>query len=218
MATSIAQKLRIKAGTTIHPLNAPVGYRKSLGTLPAKATLVDDAKGASQLHWFVLNRAQLEKELNGVLKLLKGDMLIWVFYPKGTSKLQTDLTRDKGWDKLLAHTELHWISLISFDDTWSTFAFRLKTDADRKKDEKPKERPIFEWIDPVKKIVRLPEDFAAALKKKKKEESYFNTLSFTNRKEYVEWIVTAKRPETRVERVKGSVERLAKGWKNPRNM
>ncbi len=218
MATSIAQKLRIKEGTTIHPLNAPVGYRKNLGTLPAGAKLVDDAKDAGQLHWFVHNRAQLDKELNGVLKLLKNDMLIWVFYPKGTSKIQTDLTRDKGWNKLLAHKELHWISLISFDETWSTFAFRLKTAADRKKDENPKERPIFEWIDPVKKIVRLPEDFAAALKKKKKEENFFNSLSFTNRKEYVEWIVTAKRPETRAERVKGSVERLGKEWKNPRNM
>lgn len=218
MATSITQKLRIKEGTTIHPLNAPAGYRKSLGTLPAKAKLVDDPKGAGQLHWFVHDREQLENELNGVLKLLKSDMLIWVFYPKGTSKIQTDLTRDKGWEKLLAHKELQWISLISFDETWSTFAFRLKTAADRKKDEKPKERPIFEWIDPVKKIVRLSEDFAAALKKKKKEEKFFNSLSFTNRKEYVEWVVTAKRPETRAERVKGSVERLAKEWKNPRNM
>jgi hypothetical protein len=31
--------------------------------------------------------------------------------------MQTDLTRDKGWDALMRHKELQWISLISFDAT-----------------------------------------------------------------------------------------------------
>ncbi len=56
------------------------------------------------------------------------------------------------------------------------------------------------------------------LQKNKKQKDFFDTLSFTNKKEYMEWIVTAKREETRIERVNGSIERLAKGWKNPRNM
>ncbi|MBL7720925.1 MAG: YdeI/OmpD-associated family protein, partial [Chitinophagaceae bacterium] len=55
-------------------------------------------------------------------------------------------------------------------------------------------------------------------KKNKKEAAYFETLSFTNKKEYIEWIVTAKREETRAERVKGTIERLGKQWKNPRNL
>ncbi len=38
------------------------------------------------------------------------------------------------------------------------------------------------------------------------------------KKEYVEWIITAKREETRKERLKGTVERLEKEWKNPRNI
>lgn len=149
--------------------------------------------------------------------MVAGETTLWIFYPKGISGIQTDLTRDKGWEKLLAH-DLKWISLISFDNTWSTFGMRQKSEADVKKEAKPVRREIFDWIDPVKKIVRLPEDFAAMLKKKKKEEVFFNSLSFTNRKEYVEWIVTAKREETRMERVKGSIERLGKQWKNPRNI
>ena len=56
------------------------------------------------------------------------------------------------------------------------------------------------------------------LKKNKKAEEFFNSLSFTNKKEYVEWIITAKREETKKERISGSVERLNKGWKNPRNV
>jgi uncharacterized protein YdeI (YjbR/CyaY-like superfamily) len=79
-------------------------------------------------------------------------------------------------------------------------------------------REIFDYIDAKSKTIRLPDDLAAALKKNKKQETYFNTLSFTNKKEYVEWIVTAKREETRAQRVKETIEKLGKEWKNPRNL
>jgi hypothetical protein len=215
MATSTATKLKIKEGYSLLPINAPSDFKKNLGTLPAKAKITTTKTGYDQIHWFVHNRAQLEKELNSILKLLKDGVMVWVYYPKGSSKLQTDLTRDKGWDMLLKHSELHWISLISFDDTWSTFAFRLKNESDKKKDANPKVREIFNYIDATKKTVRLPDDLSIALKKNKKQETIFNALSFSCRKEYVEWIITAKREETRAERVKGTLERLAKGWKNP---
>jgi hypothetical protein len=218
MPTTTAQKLKIKEGFTLLTINAPSNFKKSIGELPPGVKISTDAKNCDQLHWFVLNRAQMEKELNKVLKLIKDNVILWIYYPKGTSKMQTDLTRDKGWDDLLKHDELTWISLISFDDTWSTFGSRSKTEADKKREGKPRERPVFDYVDPETKSVRVPEDLAAAFKKNKKQEEFFNTLSFTNRKEYIEWIVTAKREETRNERVEGTIERLVKGWKNPRNM
>ena len=122
---------------------------------------------------------------------MKENVTIWIYYPKVSSKIPTDLTRDKGWDSLLQHEELQWLSLISFDDTWSAFACRLKTEQDKKREEKPKERPILEYIDAAKKLVRLPADFAQELKKSKKLRDFFDGLSFTNRKEYVDWIVSA---------------------------
>ena len=215
--TPTSQKLKIKPGFRLMTINAPSDFKKNQGALPAGVSITDKANGQNQVHWFVKNRSQMEKELNRVLPLVKQDVVCWIHYPKGTSKIQTDLTRDKGWDTLLKHDELQWISLISFDDTWSTFGMRLKTEADRKKESKPHERPVFDYVDPVTKKVKLPDDLAAALKKSKKQEEFFNTLSFTNKKEYIEWIVTAKREETRATRVKESVERLGKGWKNPAN-
>jgi len=218
MANTIAQKLKIKEGFTLLTLHAPENFEKQIKPLPAGVKILSGAKKFSQLHWFVLNRAQLEKELDKVLKLVKEDVLCWIYYPKGTSKIQTDLTRDKGWDKLLQHDELQWISLISFDETWSTFGFRMKTESDKAREAKPKEREIFNYINADKKEIRLPDDLAAALKKYKGETAFFNTLSFTNKKEYVEWIITAKREETRQQRIEGTIERLGKGWKNPRNI
>lgn len=217
MTTPIASKLRIKEGFTLLALHAPAGFEMFLQPLPEGVKISSNAKKYNQVHWFVLNKAQMEKELSKILKLVKDDVLCWIYYPKGTSKMQTDLTRDKGWETLLSHNELQWISLISFDDTWSTFGFRMKTGADKKKEEKPKVREIFNYIDAEKREVRLPEDLAAALSKNKTEEQFFNSLSFTNKKEYVEWLITAKREETRKQRVNGTIERLGKGWKNPAN-
>jgi hypothetical protein len=219
MANTIVQKLRIKEKDSLLPVNAPPEFKKNLGTLPAGAKIISSGKDYDQVHWFVQNKAQMIKEMKKVLGLLKENVILWIYYPKGTSKIQTDLTRDKGWEDLLAHGDkLTWISLVSFDDTWSVFGCRLKTEADRKKEAKPKEeREVFKYVNPTTKEVSLPEDLAAILKKNKKEAGLFDALSFSNKKEYIEWVVTAKREETRNERLKGTIERLGKGWKNPAN-
>lgn len=189
MATAIAQKLKIKEGFTLRPINAPADFKRQLGALPENVTVDPKAKSFQQIHWFILNKAQLDKELPKVMPLVKGDVLCWCYYPKGSSALQTDLTRDKGWDNLLKEKTFHWISLISFNNTWSAFAFRLKTEADVKKAAQPKERPILNYIDPEQKIVRLPEDLAKVLSKNKKANAFFGSLSFTSKKEYVQWVV-----------------------------
>ena len=217
MPATTAQKLRIKENFTLLTLRAPKEFKAELGALPDGVKLSETAKTYDQIHWFVKDRAQLEKEVAGIIRLLKDDVVCWIYYPKGTSKMQTDLTRDKGWDALLKHAELQWISLISFNDTWSVFGMRLKTEADKKKESTPKERLVFDYVDAATKTVRLPDDFENVLRKAKKEKEFFDALSFTNKKEYIEWIVSAKRDETRQTRVKESVERLAKGWKNPAN-
>lgn len=219
MANSVSDKLKIKAKYQLLAINAPANFKKGLVGLLPGVKIVTSGKEFDQVHWFVYNKAQLEKEMSKVMKLVKPGIIVWVYYPKGTSKIQTDLTRDKGWDCLLAEGDkLTWISLISFDDTWSTFGFRPKTDADKKKEAKPQVREIFKWVNPTTKEVKLPDDMAAALKKNKKSADYFNSLSFTNKKEYIEWIVTAKREETRKERIDGTIERLNKQWRNPRNI
>lgn len=219
MATPVADKLRIKAGFTLLTINAPADFKKGLGSLPAGVKITDTGKTYNQVHWFVQNKAKMEKQLNKVMKLLQPEVTVWVYYPKVSSGVQTDLTRDKGWDCLLAEGDkLTWISLISFNETWSVFGFRAKTAADKKKEAQPKvEREIFNWVNPKTKEVKLPDDLAAALNKNKTAFSFFETLSFTNKKEYIEWIVTARREETRKERVTGTMERLEKKWKNPGN-
>ena len=56
------------------------------------------------------------------------------------------------------------------------------------------------------------------IKKHATAKDAFEALAFSHRREYVEWVVTAKRPETRQERIKGTLEKVMTGWKNPRNI
>ncbi len=138
MANTITQKLKLKEGLSLLTLHAPENFADNLQPLPKDVTITSTAKTFEQIHWFVTNKAQLEKELDKILKLVKNAIICWIYYPKGTSKIQTDLTRDRGWDGLLKHKELHWISLIAFDETWSAFGFRMKNEADKKKRQQQK--------------------------------------------------------------------------------
>lgn len=69
---------------------------------------------------------------------------------------------------------------------------------------------------PQMKTVDLPEDFAKLLAKNKEAKRFFDTLSFTYRKEYAVWISSAKRPETRAARLKKAIENLSTGKKDAR--
>jgi len=68
-----------------------------------------------------------------------------------------------------------------------------------------------------KKELVVPDYFTAVLKKNKKAQATFDAFSYSNRKEYVEWITEAKTEETRQRRIATTMEWLAEGksrnWK-----
>jgi hypothetical protein len=62
------------------------------------------------------------------------------------------------------------------------------------------------------RTVAVPEDLAAALDAAPGARAAFDGRSFSHRREWVEWVTQAKRPETRERRVRGVVEQvLARG-------
>ena len=62
-------------------------------------------------------------------------------------------------------------------------------------------------------LYNIPEEFQSALNRNKKAKTYFDQLSLTNQKQYIGWIVVAKRQETRARRIRESVDLLEKGQK-----
>jgi len=69
--------------------------------------------------------------------------------------------------------------------------------------------------DEEERIVEIPAELKTIFAKHKKEFAFYQSLSYTNRKEYVRWITDAKREETKQERLKLIVTKLAAGKKNP---
>ena len=67
--------------------------------------------------------------------------------------------------------------------------------------------------DEEERSVVIPEDFSEAMKNYKNALSNFEALSFTAQKEYVSWIISAKRPETRLNRIRKAAELLEEGKK-----
>ena len=65
-------------------------------------------------------------------------------------------------------------------------------------------------LDTEPRRVRLPNDLARALANAEAKDA-FARLSFTHRREYVEWVRDAKRPETRRRRIEQTVERVRAG-------
>jgi hypothetical protein len=62
--------------------------------------------------------------------------------------------------------------------------------------------------DSAPREVEVPEDLAAALAADPAAAAAFERLSYTHRREYVEWVGEAKRAETRRRRVEETVARL----------
>ena len=121
---AVAEKLLIKAGYRVLIVDPPSGYLSTLGKLPDKVTLLDQpAANADLVQLFVASRKELEAKLPLLKPALKPNGLLWITYPKGTSKTKADINRDS--INAYAHSiGLQGVAMVSVDDTWS--ALRLK--------------------------------------------------------------------------------------------
>ena len=64
-------------------------------------------------------------------------------------------------------------------------------------------------LDAEKREIKPPADFAKALKAAAPAWDRWRDMSYTHQREYVEAIVEAKKPETRVRRIEGAVRMIA---------
>ena len=120
--TAVARKLKLNAAAS------PVVLGASPDDLAALSQARGDLKTATEARhdWILLyveNREALERAIAGVAAALASPGTLWIAYPKGSSKRQTDLTRDQGWD-VLKNVDLMWLRLVSVDETWSAFSLR----------------------------------------------------------------------------------------------
>jgi hypothetical protein len=217
MNEALAKKLRLAPGHKALVLYPPdPSYAEQLG-LDAGAAA--DAEGAG-IYDFVLlfapDIAALNTRAPEAVRAVKPDGLLWICYPKGTSKVKTDLNRDRGWDIVTA-AGLEGIALVSLDDTWSAMRFRPSgtvstARASRRSD--PDSASVSRSAASTESL-EAPDDLKSALAAAPEAEAFFNGLAPSHRKEYIRWITEAKREETRAKRVEGTLEKLLSKLKRP---
>ena len=124
----LAKKMKLKPDLRAAVINAPENYLKELNNADISSKL------SGKFDWIQIF-AKTKKELDALapkaFKALKPESLLWISFPKGTSKIQTDLTRDKGWKSVQA-LDLKWITLISVNENWSAFAMRPYKEGEKK--------------------------------------------------------------------------------------
>ena len=121
---ALIKKLQLKPGLRALFLNAPEGYVASLGLLPDGVTLADGPAGTLDfVQLFVREGAELDEYAPAALAALKRDGVFWISYPKKSSGIVSDLTRDAGWAPIVA-AGLRPVTQIAIDTTWSALRWR----------------------------------------------------------------------------------------------
>jgi hypothetical protein len=118
---SVAEKARVKPGTTIAVLNPAAGVVESLG-LPVDVTFVEPAD-AHLVFLFVNTCAELEEQMSSAVDALRRDAAIWVFYRKGSKAAGHDMNRDSIW-AIAEKLGLRPLGLVGVDEVWSAFRLR----------------------------------------------------------------------------------------------
>lgn len=212
---TLIKKLKIKENYSFTIINKPEYYLSQLGDLPLGITINEKFTGQNDfVQIFVNSKKELQTLVSKGIKILKPDGKIWVCYPKKSSKVNSDISRDEGW-KILEGFGLKGTDFISIDETWTAFGLHKKEFYNNKPVKKIEPAKESYLIDKTNRTVQLPEDAKAILKNNKKLLQYFESLSFSHKKEYVEWIISAKKEETRKSRLHRFVEMLNKNKKNP---
>ena len=123
-ASALAKKLRLQPDQRVLIRNAPDGYADLLAPLPDGIEIATSNRGTFDFaHFFVRTSSELQKITGQLARLAQADPLLWVSYPKKTSGLESDLSRDILAEIVMA-AGLRTVALISVDNTWSAMRLR----------------------------------------------------------------------------------------------
>lgn len=129
--TPLIKKLRIQPGQRMLIINAPADYIDQLGDLPEGVEVAEKPAGTFDfVQLFVKTLADLRSNSPAALEAVKYDGLLWVSYPKKSSKFESDPSRDVIWAEV---AESGWrpVAQVSVDEVWSAMRLRAAEKVDK---------------------------------------------------------------------------------------
>jgi len=127
----LAQRLGLKEGLKIAILNPPQGYSRTLGNLRKHVLSREQSEGPLDfLQFFTKQRAELDSSFPVLKQKLSPTGALWISWPKGTSKVSTNLNENIVREIGLKNGMVD-VKVCAVDETWSGLKFVYRVN-DRK--------------------------------------------------------------------------------------
>lgn len=207
MNKPLIKKLNIKEAQSVLLINCPTELETDFDGSDVEKNSYETESYDSVII-FVHNEKELAKLLPENQSFSKKDGKFWVAYPKKSGSISSDLNRDIIWG-IVNGLKMNPNKLISMNEDWSIMSL-AKKGAQKKSSKFGQDPP---GVDRKTKTVIPPKDLQQELNANPEAQTFFDSLAFSHRREYVGWIHDAKKDETRERRIKKTIELLLEGQK-----
>ncbi|CAG4989968.1 hypothetical protein DYBT9275_00418 [Dyadobacter sp. CECT 9275] len=124
---TVFKKLNLKDQKEVVVLNSPASFEENIACIRPEATIIRSAEGITSIGFilvFVTRQTEIDTIIPQLGPLLKADAVIWMCYPKGTSKkYKADFNRDNGW-AVMGSFDLEPVRMVAIDEDWSALRFK----------------------------------------------------------------------------------------------
>ncbi|HNL39170.1 MAG: hypothetical protein U0U46_16560 [Saprospiraceae bacterium] len=123
----LLKKMNYKGQNPVLVLESPDDFALNLANALPDISVLTDPAGQEKTEFalaFVTRQAHIEALVPLLNARLEGDGLLWLAYPKGTSKrYKCDFNRDNGW-QVLGKLGFEPVRQVAIDEDWSALRFR----------------------------------------------------------------------------------------------
>jgi hypothetical protein len=116
--TPLSKKLGIKEGFIVSVFNQPDYYFDLFADLPQIKITKDKKIKKDLIHYFVTMEKELVKNINDLKEQIVQSGMIWISWPKKSSKVKTDITEDVIRNIALKNGLVD-VKVCAVDEVWS---------------------------------------------------------------------------------------------------
>lgn len=125
--TPLFKKLNFKEHKNMLIINTPKSFDLELERMKSNTKIYGDIENISEADFamiFASKQNEVDDFTNAIFPKLKGDAVLWICYPKGSSKnYKCEFNRDTGWT-VLGQLNMEPVRQVAIDEDWSALRFR----------------------------------------------------------------------------------------------
>ena len=124
---AVFKKMSFKNHENIVVLNEPDSFHENMDNMKGLTVFHKDVNDVETIEYaiaFATKQVEVEKYMKLFVSKIEGDAIIWICYPKKSSKKYTcDFTRDTGWE-IMGELGFEPVRMVAVDKDWSALRFR----------------------------------------------------------------------------------------------